>query len=76
MTIDMSCQAAIIVSSVVANYGITSSDISKRKFGFIAALVSQPFWFYTAFIHGQPGIIIVDIGYTIAYCVGLYNNWR
>lgn len=45
----------------------------KNKWGFFFGLLSQPFWFATAFINHQWGVFLVSIAYSISWIYGLYN---
>ncbi|MFA5652313.1 MAG: nicotinamide mononucleotide transporter [Candidatus Paceibacterota bacterium] len=45
----------------------------KNKWGFVAGLISQPFWFITAFNSKQWGIFFVSFVYTISWCYGIYE---
>lgn len=45
----------------------------KNKWGFVAGLLSQPFWFITAYINGQWGVFFVSIIYTVSWIYGVYN---
>ena len=45
----------------------------KNKWGFIAGLLSQPFWYLTAYINKQWGVFLVSIIYTISWILGIYE---
>jgi hypothetical protein len=45
----------------------------KHKFGFLALVFAQPFYFYTAYIHKQWGLFLTTILYTIVSLYGVYN---
>lgn len=48
----------------------------KSKWGFVFGLLSQPFWFMTAIINKQVGIIVVNVAYTLSWAYGLYRWFR
>ena len=49
----------------------------KNKWGFVVALIAQPFWFFTTFVNHQWGAFIVSFVYTISWVYGLYEwFWR
>ncbi len=45
----------------------------KNKWGFVLGLISQPFWYLTAFINHQWGVFLVSIIYTGSWFYGIYN---
>ncbi len=45
----------------------------KNKWGFVAGLLSQPFWFFTAYTNEQLGILLVSVIYTITWIYGIYE---
>ena len=46
-----------------------------RRWGYIAGLLGQPFWFYTTIQAEQWGIVILCFWYTYAWAQGAYNFW-
>lgn len=48
---------------------------SWRRWGFIFGMLSQPFWFYTAWKHEQWGIFILCLWYTYSWGQGIWNFW-
>lgn len=47
----------------------------KNKWGFILGMLSQPFWYVTAFKNDQWGIFFMNIVYTITWGIGIYEWW-
>lgn len=45
----------------------------KNRWGFVLALLSQPFWFYTAYAHQQWGVFGANIIYTASWLYGFYQ---
>lgn len=45
----------------------------KNKWGFIAGLVSQPFWFITSYIHKEWSIFILSFAYSATWIYGVYQ---
>lgn len=45
------------------------------RWGYIVGLLSEPFWFLTAYINGQYGIMLLAIMYSYCYAMGIYNYW-
>lgn len=46
------------------------------KWGFIASLAGQPFWYYTLITHRQWGAFVLTNVYIIMSIRGLINHWR
>ena len=71
----------LTVLDVVTQAGATILGIlfvilvgKKNKWGFVAGLASQPFWYATTIIHHQWILIAVNIVYTYSYAVG-FREW-
>lgn len=45
----------------------------KNKWGFVCGLLSQPFWFITAYVNEQWGVFLVSFIYTISWIFGIYE---
>lgn len=45
----------------------------KNKWGFVLGLLSQPFWFTTAFLNDQWGIMAINLIYAGTWTYGIYN---
>ena len=69
MTPDFVAQIVIFV------LGTTSIILiaRKNKWGFILALIAQPFWFYTTYVNHQWGAFIVSFIYTASWIYGAYE---
>ena len=46
-----------------------------NKYAPILGLLSQPFWFYTTWMHEQWGIFALSFFYTYAWMIGIKNKW-
>lgn len=46
-----------------------------RRWGYIFGLLSQPFWFYTAVVHHQWGVVALSCWYSYAWSQGIWNYW-
>ena len=51
------------------------TDEKCRKWAPIFGLLSQPFFFYTAWIHGQWGLFALSAFYTLAWLRGIKAYW-
>lgn len=45
----------------------------KVKWGFILALLSQPFWLFTSYVNDQWGVFLNTVVYAIILLYGVYN---
>ena len=45
------------------------------RWGYICGMISQPAWYYTAYINEQWGIFFISFFYTYSWCQGIYNHW-
>lgn len=71
ITLDTVAQAGIFVFAVSALFLISR----KNKWGFVLGLLSQPFWYYTAYHHKQWGIFFLNFVYTVVWSYGFYQWW-
>lgn len=46
-----------------------------RRYGFILGLCGQPFWFYTAYMNEQWGVLLMCLFYTYSWGSGVYTHW-
>lgn len=65
---DLISQLAIAILGVFA-IGLVAN---KSKWGFVAGLASQPFWYITSYQHAQWGIFFLNIAYTFSWSYGIY----
>ena len=67
-------QIMIFVLSLATTIFLVRID-KWKKWGYITALLAQPFWFYSTYLAGQWGMFgltIVNCGFWIQ---GIYNYW-
>ena len=67
-------QALIVVLSTLALVGVTCKTRKLRFVGCIVGLVSQIFWFLSAYGARQWGIILLVVIHTVFYARGVRNN--
>lgn len=46
-----------------------------RRWGYIAGVCGQPFWFYSAITNEQWAIVALCIFYTYSWGQGVWNYW-
>ena len=68
-------QLGIALFGVVAVWLSQDADAKRRKYGPVFGLISQPFWFYTAFTHDQWGIFGLSFLYTWSWLKGVRTYW-
>jgi hypothetical protein len=65
----------------IAMLGVTAVWLSQdkrdkcRKYAPVFGLLSQPFWFYTSWVHDQWGIFFLSVLYTWCWLKGIKNQW-
>lgn len=59
----------------IALFGLSSIFLiaKKNKWGFVLALIAQPFWFITTYIHEQWGIFALSFVYSGTWLYGFYQ---
>lgn len=68
-------QLAIAVTGCVAIWLANDQREGWRKWASVFGLAGQPFWFYSAFVAEQWGILAMTFVYTAAWARGFRNNW-
>lgn len=51
------------------------SDNQRRRYACLFGMCGQPFWFWAAWKAQQIGILIVTVGYTYGWALGIWNHW-
>ncbi len=65
-------QIAIFVLGSMAIFLVAN----KIKWGFVLGLLSQPFWFYTAYHNEQWGMFLLCGIYTVNWSLGIWNWFK
>lgn len=70
----------MISQFLIGIFGVTAILLVGRKdkwqkWGYIVGLLGQPFWFYSAIINEQWGIVVLCIFYLYSWGQGAYNHW-
>lgn len=68
-------QIFIAVFGISAVFLSQMNDLKYRRWSSVCGLISQPFWFYTAWMTGSWGIFILCFFYTWAWALGFWNTW-
>lgn len=61
------------ISIFILGAGAIILVAKKNKWGFVLGLLSQTFWFYTAYTNEQWGIFLVSFIYAASWCLGIYE---
>ncbi len=66
----------VVAQIGVSFFGILAIILISRKnrWGFVFGLMSQPFWFITAFINQQWGVFLLSVIYTCSWLYGI-QEW-
>lgn len=67
-------QICIIIFGASAIWLVSRRERWSR-WGYIAGLLSQPFWFWTTIKHEQWGVLALAVWYTYSWMQGVYNYW-
>jgi len=57
--LDIFAQCVIVLAGIFSVYLMSSSEAEKRMYGSFTGLLGEPFWFMTAVINFQPGVIVL-----------------
>lgn len=74
MLIDQIAQYGIAVPGLVALYLAGSTSTKDRRRAGIFGLISEPFWFATAIINHQPGVMVLATFYAFFWWRMVRNN--
>ena len=69
-------QLLILLSGVVIIVLISSQRRRLRLLCYGLGLISEPLWFWTAWVHGQWGIYLMSLWYMLACAWGIWNTWK
>jgi len=72
--IDYSSQAVITCTGFLSLYLIASQDAKMRMYAGIVGLIGEPFWFTTALINEQWGILPLAAVYGFNWARVVYCN--
>ena len=67
-------QVGIIFFGALSVYLVGRRD-KWQRWGYIAGLCSQPFWFVSSWKAAQWGIFAVSVWYTFSWLNGVWNYW-
>lgn len=68
-------QVVIVVLGPLSIYLVNSPSAAHRKWGAMAGMVAQPFWFHAAYIAGQWGIFSIEFLYVLSWWQGIKQYW-
>lgn len=68
-------QVALAVFSTLAIWLSQDERADSRRWGAVFGLLSQPFWFYTAYQAEAWGVFFMSLIYSVAWLRGIRNGW-
>jgi len=74
--LDYFSQFVITCTGMGSLYFMASQSPRDRLKGGLIGLFGEPFWFFTAFINNQPGIIALAFIYAIAWIRVSWSNYK
>jgi len=74
VSIDLVSQVMIPFTGLVSVYLAGSPNPRTRMYSGICGLLGEPFWFTTAYIHNQVGVMILAGVYAISWTRVVYKN--
>lgn len=69
-------QVCILLLGGLAIWLVGRKNIRVRRWGYVAGLISQPFWLYAAWQAAQWGILALSCWYVYAWTDGIIEHWR
>jgi len=73
--LDTISQVFILACGFGALILATSPIALRRKWASPIGLLSEPFWFYSAFVNDQWGILILSMAYGTRWAQCFYRDW-
>lgn len=71
----MITQAAIFIFGMSAIWLANDPRPTWRRWGCVAGLIAQPFWYYETWTHQQWGIFASSFFYTYSWGRGFWHQW-
>ncbi|HME87040.1 MAG TPA: nicotinamide mononucleotide transporter [Candidatus Nanoarchaeia archaeon] len=71
MTLDMISQVFLFIFGVFAIVLLARDN----RWGFVFGLLSNPFYYITAYLNDQWGLFLVNIAYTFSWAYGCYTHF-
>jgi hypothetical protein len=68
-------QLGIALCGVTAIFLTQSRSEKARRYACLFGLAGQPFWFYSAWVAQQPGVLFIAALYTVAWARGVWHHW-
>lgn len=65
-------QGALLVFSGASIYFLSRKNGRNSLIGLVLTLISEPFWYYTAYLNKQWGIFLLSIWFTICAIQGIW----
>ena len=74
--LDYFSQFVITCTGMGSLYFMASQSPRDRLKGGLIGLFGEPFWFFTAYINWQPGILALAFIYAVAWIRVVWSNYK
>lgn len=74
--LDYASQAVITCTGFLSLYLMASQEAKVRMYAGLVGLFGEPFWFFTAYINEQYGILVLVLIYGVNWIRLTYSNYR
>jgi hypothetical protein len=75
MNTELILQIGISILSGNAILWAYSDDVRLTRYAPIVGMLGQPFWFASAYMHGQWAIALLSVLYAVAWGAGIKRHW-
>lgn len=69
-------QVLMAVTGLVAIYMATSLDPAMRRWAAVFGLLGQPAWLYVTWQHGEFGMFVVSVAYSVIWLRAGWREWH
>jgi nicotinamide riboside transporter PnuC len=74
--LDYTSQAIITFTGFTSLYLMASQDPRMRYYAGLVGLFGEPFWFFTAWVNAQYGVMMLVLVYGVNWARLAYFNWK
>ena len=73
--LDYTSQGIITCTGFLSLYLLASQEAKKRMYAGLVGLFGEPFWFFTAYVNGQYGVMLLVLVYGINWARIARSNY-
>ena len=74
--LDYASQGIITFTGFTSLYLMASQDPRMRYYAGLVGLFGEPFWFFTAWVNNQYGVMLLVFVYGVNWTRLAYSNWK